>query len=210
MSHLMNKKEISKERRTPDVSGARDLEELGGHLLAEEDHAVVLVPPLSSSTFIPSVFGSSQTSPMRLVPGRHLPQSVGHRSHPHLPHPVSSTAPLHGRLRSTEARRPSMLFLPSWCLVPSLLASTRSGLAVTSPWPLGSRLARPPITLFPHALLQVRLLITPWCLSHLVNKKEIPKGRRPPDVSGARDLEELRGHLLTDEDHAVGHQDPEG
>jgi hypothetical protein len=56
----------------------------------------------------------------------------------------------------TKARRPSLLFLPRRRLVPSLLASTRSGPAVTSPWPLGSRLARPPITPFPHALLQVR------------------------------------------------------
>jgi hypothetical protein len=209
LSHLVNK-EISKGRRPPDVSEARDLEELGGHLLADEDHAVVLVPPLSSSTFIPSGFGSSQTSPMRLVSGRHLPQPAGHQPHPHLPHPISSTAPLPGRLRSTEARRPSLLFLPCRRLGPSLLASTRLGPVVTSPWPLGSRLARPPITPFPNALLQVRPPITPWCLSHLVNKKEIPKGRRPPDISGARDLEELGCHLLADEDHTVGHQDPEG
>jgi hypothetical protein len=170
----------------------------------------VLVPPLFSSAFIPSVFGSWQTSPMHLVPGRHLPQPAGHRPHPHLPHLVSSTVALPGRLRSTEARRSSLLFLPCRCLVPSLFASTRSGPAVTSPWSLGSCLARPPITSTPHALLQVWPLITPWCLSHLVNKKEIPKGRRPPDLSRARDQEELGGHLLVDKDHDVDHQDPEG
>ena len=169
----------------------------------------MLVPPLFSSAFILSMFGSWQTSPMRLVPGRHRPQPAGHQPHPHLPHPVSSTVPLPGRLRSTEARRSSLLFLLCRRLVPSLLASTRSGPVVTSPWSLGSRLARPPITPFPHALLQVRPLITLWCLSHLVNKKEIPKGQRPPDVSGARDQEELGGHLLADEDD-VDHQDPDG
>jgi hypothetical protein len=124
-------------------------------------------------------------------------QPAGHRPHPHLPHPVSSIAPLPSRLRSTEARRSSLLFLPCRRLVPSLLASTRSGPAVTSPWPLGSRLARSPITSFPHALLQVQPPITPWCLYNNY-------------VSGARDLEELGGHLLADEDHTVGHQDPEG
>jgi hypothetical protein len=38
--------------------------------------------------------------------------------------------------------------------------------------------------------------------------KEIPKGRKPPVVDGARGLEELGGHLADEDD--VDHQDPDG